>query len=163
MQLCVCDVNEMWQNGISGGLCCATQSIEVTLMFSKTLLSLAPTNIAMLSKTLLSLAPTNIVLAPCWMLMVLWRLLLDQLQRSNSTSQSWKSLIGFFLACLPPILQASFPNIPNTFNIMSWGGRVRASGAILDSFPSWLKCQEGCKAGDGCRGSIPLIAESRTG
>ena len=50
--------------------------------------------------------------------------------RSNSTSQSWKSLIGFFLACLPPIIQASFPNIPNTFSIMSWGVGWEQAGHI---------------------------------
>ena len=55
--------------------------------------------------------------------------------RSNSTSQSWKSLIGFFLAFLPPILQASFPNIPNTFNIMSWGVGWEQAGPYWILFP----------------------------
>ena len=71
----------------------------------------------------------------CTMLMVLWRLLLDQLQRSNSTSQSWKSLIGFFLVCLPSIFQASFPNTPNTFNIMSWGVGWEQAGPYWILFP----------------------------
>ena len=55
--------------------------------------------------------------------------------RSNSTSQSWKSLIGFFLVCLPSIFQASFPNTPNTFNIMSWGVGWEQAGPYWILFP----------------------------